>query len=304
VSVRQDQESLLIATSQSGASAGNVRQDQESLLVLTNQGIASVGNVRQDQESLLLLVPVGHVNQDQESLLVLIPIPSSALIPTTTTITSIPDPSNLGTDVIFTANVSGAGTPSPSGTITFYIGGPGYGRDTGYGLDPYGDPALFVVVLPASPNGAGKATAQFQTTALAVGSYFAYAVYSGDSVYTTSTSPEIIQLVIAIPVTTGTIVTDFGNSTADVIWWHTGFTGYDEETLANEGLINTGGTPNIPWLLGLSVSMGNAMTEAIAKQNIIYCEPEWGWDGGGGGNEAGDSQIGAGGSSGGLIVGW
>ncbi len=189
-------------------------------------------------------------------------------------------------DVVFTANVSGAGTPSPSGTITFYIGG------------------LIVAVVPTSPNGAGMATALFQTTALAVGMYLAYAVYSGDNFYLTSTSPEIIQTVIAAVVTAPSKVQDFGNSTADVIWWHTGFTGYDEETLGNEGLINTGGTPNIPWLLGLSVSMGNAMTEAIAKQAIIYQEPEWGWDGGGGGNESGASQIGAGGSSGGLLVSW
>jgi hypothetical protein len=147
------------------------------------------------------------------------------------------------------------------------------------------------------------ATASYQTSILAVGSHSVYAVYSGDSTYAGSTSPTIIQVVVA-PLQAGTITTDFGNSTADVIWWHTGFTGYDEETLGNEGLINTGGTPNIPWLLGLSVSMGNAMTEAIAKQAVIYCEPEYGWDGGGGGNEAGDSQIGAGGSSNGLIVSW
>jgi hypothetical protein len=96
---------------------------------------------------------------------------------------------------------------------------------------------------------------------------------------------------------------DFGNSTADVIWWHTGFTGIDSEIAAIEGMISEGGPPNIPWLLGLAASQGNAMTEALARSNILYSEPEFGNDGGGGGNETGAS-VGGGGSVNGLIVSW
>jgi hypothetical protein len=213
---------------------------------------------------------------------------SSGPTPTTTVIVSSQNPSTFGQLVTFTATVNGPGGPgSPTGTATFNIDG---------------SSVATVAVMSVS---AGVSQAQYATASLSVGTHPVFASYSGDSNYSTSTSPTIQQVVQQpVPAPTGNIATDFGNSTADVIWWHTGFTGYDEETLGNEGLINTGGTPNIPWLLGLSVSMGNAMTEAIARQSVIYCEPEYGWDGGGGGNEAGGSQIGAGGSSNGLIVSW
>jgi hypothetical protein len=129
-----------------------------------------------------------------------------------------------------------------------------------------------------------------------------YAVYSGDTVYATSTSPTIIQVVVAFKQTAEQqMQQDFGNSTADVIWWHTGFTGIDDEILGWEGWINEGGTPNIPWLLGLSVSQGNAMTEAIARGNIAYLDNID--DGGGGGNESGAQMFG-GAQSGGAIVDW
>jgi hypothetical protein len=149
------------------------------------------------------------------------------------------------------------------------------------------------------------AAAQYSTAILGLGTHPVFGVYSGDTNYGPSTSPTINQIVeVPAPTPPPTSKNDFGNSTADVIWWHTGFTGIDEEIAAMEGMISEGGPPNIPWLLGLATSQGNAVTEALAKSNILYSEPESGWDGGGGGNETGASQTGGGGTSGGLLVDW
>ena len=63
------------------------------------------------------------------------------------------------------------------------------------------------------------------------------------------------------------------------------------------------GSLNFPWLIGLMVSQGTAMTDAIAHNAVVFCEPEWGLEGGGGGNESGAQMFGAG-ASGGLIVQW
>lgn len=62
---------------------------------------------------------------------------------------------------------------------------------------------------------------------------------------------------------------------------------------------------NIPWLLALSVSMGNAYTKGLAQNAQVFCEPEWGFDVSGGGKDIGPGQqMVTGGSTGGLIVAW
>lgn len=73
------------------------------------------------------------------------------------------------------------------------------------------------------------------------------------------------------------------------------------ENLTAEGDANS---INIPWLLGLSVSQGNAATNAIAKNCVVFCEPEWGLDitGAGKGSMYGNGGIGNG--EGGLYVSW
>ena len=65
-----------------------------------------------------------------------------------------------------------------------------------------------------------------------------------------------------------------------------------------------GGGVNIPWLLGISVSIGNATTEAIGRNAVVFCEPEWGFDmtGAGQGSLYGNGGIGSG--EGGLYVSW
>lgn len=60
---------------------------------------------------------------------------------------------------------------------------------------------------------------------------------------------------------------------------------------------------NIPWLLSISVAVGNATTQAIGKNAVVFCEPEWGFDmtGQGGGNVHG---VGGSGEGSALAVGW
>jgi hypothetical protein len=63
------------------------------------------------------------------------------------------------------------------------------------------------------------------------------------------------------------------------------------------------GSLNIPYLMGIMVSMGNAATSALAKNAIVFCEPEWGFDVSGSGKDIGPrQQMIVGGSSGGMIV--
>lgn len=63
-------------------------------------------------------------------------------------------------------------------------------------------------------------------------------------------------------------------------------------------------TANIPWLLSISVARGNAATAAIAKNCVVFCEPEWGCDITGGGKSRAGGHTQAGGPSGGLTVAW
>lgn len=73
------------------------------------------------------------------------------------------------------------------------------------------------------------------------------------------------------------------------------------ENLTAEGDANS---LNIPWLLSLSVTVGNAATEAIGKNAVVFCEPEWGFDitGAGQGSLYGNGGTGSG--QGGLYVSW
>lgn len=76
----------------------------------------------------------------------------------------------------------------------------------------------------------------------------------------------------------------------------------DEWYAAIENLICVGdaNSINIPWLLGISLSVGNATTAAISKNCVVFCEPEWGFDTGSG--KA--SMYGGSGEGGGIYVGW
>ena len=63
------------------------------------------------------------------------------------------------------------------------------------------------------------------------------------------------------------------------------------------------GSVNIPWLLSISVAIGNATTQAIGQNAVIFTEPEWGEATGmGKGSLYGSGGIGSG--EGGLYVSW
>jgi hypothetical protein len=75
----------------------------------------------------------------------------------------------------------------------------------------------------------------------------------------------------------------------------------DEWYAAIENLTAVGdaNSINIPWLLGISVSIGNATTAAISKNCVVFCEPEW--------EQGSPGQAGmfnGSGEGGGVYVGW
>ena len=73
--------------------------------------------------------------------------------------------------------------------------------------------------------------------------------------------------------------------------------------MENHCAVGDAGSVNIPWLLGISVSQGNAATQAIAKNCIVWVDPEYGEaTGGGKGSLYGSGGIGSG--EGGLYVSW
>jgi len=79
----------------------------------------------------------------------------------------------------------------------------------------------------------------------------------------------------------------------------------DEWFAAIENLVAVGDASsiNIPLLLAISVSQGNAYTQAIGKNAVVWIDPEWGeCTGAGKGSMYGNGGIGSG--EGGLYVSW
>ncbi len=106
-------------------------------------------------------------------------------LPTTSTaIATSGTPSTYGDNVTFTATVTrGAGTNTPSGTVTFMEGATTLGTGTLSG-------------------GGASPTATFSTTTLAVGTHSNItAVYGGDSNFQGSTSTSITQVVNTLAIT-------------------------------------------------------------------------------------------------------
>ena len=103
-----------------------------------------------------------------------------------TILTSWPNPSVVGFPVTLTANVFGAppvpSGPTPTGTVSFY-------------LEPRSPHIHCWERKPLRANGKSILT----TTGLPIGSDNLYAVYNGDATYGSSTSPVIVQVVLAKP---------------------------------------------------------------------------------------------------------
>ena len=89
--------------------------------------------------------------------------------PTTTTVTSSPNPSALNQQVTFTATVTSGAAGTPTGTVQFKDGGPN-GTNIG---------------SPATLN--GSAVASVTTSSLSAGNHVIFAIYNGDSNFAVST---------------------------------------------------------------------------------------------------------------------
>ena len=97
--------------------------------------------------------------------------------PSTTTVTSSPNPSTFGQQVTITATVGPAGPPAPTGTVGFTSNGTAISGCTSVTLN--------------------SGTAQCVTSSLSVGTDRIVATYSGDSNYGGSSSSVLIQNVNA-----------------------------------------------------------------------------------------------------------
>jgi hypothetical protein len=100
----------------------------------------------------------------------------AARAPTTTTLTAAPNPALLGQSVTFTATSSGSST-TPTGSITFYDG----------------STSLSTVPVDAAGH------ASFTTANLSVGSHNLTAAYTGDPVYSGSTSAVFVETIQTNP---------------------------------------------------------------------------------------------------------
>ena len=103
-----------------------------------------------------------------------------------TALTSWPNPSVVGFPVALTATVFGSppvpSGPTPTGTVTFYFGTPITSHS---------------VIGTESLNSSGEST--LTTSTHPAGSDNLFAVYNGDATYSSSTSPVIVQVVLAKP---------------------------------------------------------------------------------------------------------
>jgi hypothetical protein len=137
---------------------------------------------------------------------------NTSLTPTTTALTSSPNPSNFGQNVTFTATVTaqpGFDKGTPTGTVTFFDGSTNIGN--------------------SNLNG-GMAT--LTTSTLSVGTHSMTATYNGDANFLPSTSPVLHQVVQgAIAVLSPTSL-NFGNQTVGIT------SAPQKVTLQNTGNIN------------------------------------------------------------------
>ena len=103
-----------------------------------------------------------------------------------TILNSWPNPSVVGFPVTLTAAVLSAPSvpsgPTPTGTVSFYLGTP-----------------ITVHSLLGTETLTGNGKSLLTITGLPIGSDNLYAVYNGDAAYGSSTSPVIVQVVLAKP---------------------------------------------------------------------------------------------------------
>src|SRR5262249_7336629 len=96
------------------------------------------------------------------------------LAPTSTSLISSPNPSNVGQSITLTATVTGTGQGTPTGRITFKVGADGV--SVGTGTLSGGQAAISISSLKKGPHKI-------------------VAVYSGDAKFAGSVSPAVTQVV-------------------------------------------------------------------------------------------------------------
>jgi len=164
MSVRLNQDSLVIATSELTSSGGNTRLNQESLVIAAPSLKSGGGNTRLNQLSLVFWVSLGGPQA------------------TTNVVSSSLNPSNYGQAVTLTATVQGGSGPqSPTGTVTFTSNG-----------QPIGTATL-------ASSGGGQSQASVTTSFLPQGNDSIVATYGGDTNFLGSTSAPYIQVVRTQP---------------------------------------------------------------------------------------------------------
>lgn len=122
---------------------------------------------------------------------------NTTLTPTSTKLTSSPNPSKFGQTVTSTATVTaqpGFDKGTPTGAVTFYDGTTSVGS--------------------ANLNGSGVAV--LRTSTLPVGTDSMTATYNGDSNFAPSTSPVLNQVVKGAVASISPASLDFGNQTVDI----------------------------------------------------------------------------------------
>ncbi len=120
-------------------------------------------------------------------------------LPSDTAVTSSAPGIVVGQPVTFTALVSGPGSVTPTGTVTFYDG----------------TTALGTVGL--SVQSADTASASFSPSTLGVGSHSITAVYDGDGTYQGSTSTALTQTVTLLPSSTAVTSSAPGITSGQVV---------------------------------------------------------------------------------------
>jgi hypothetical protein len=136
---------------------------------------------------------------------------NTSLGPTTTALTSTPNPSSFGQTVTFTATVSSQFFKfQPTGTVSFFDGTTNIGN--------------------SNLNSSGVAT--LTTSTLSVGTHSMTATYNGDANFLPSTSPVLYQIVQGAIVSLSPTSLNFGNQTVGIT------SSPQNVTLQNTGNIN------------------------------------------------------------------
>ena len=161
---------------------------------------------------------------------------ASLPVATSTSLASDLNPSTAGDTVTFTATVVPSEAGTPTGTVTFRDGGN---------------------VLGSDALSAGQAT--LSTSMLTAGSHAMTATYEGDTHFTGSTSPDLTQVVQAIPPPTGLVASADSDTSVMLSWTASaGATSYRVSRSIDGTSFDNAGTSNTTTLHDTNIPSGVA----------------------------------------------